>query len=204
MRAYWEHWFKCSQSGKPFTFRNIGAFDEKESNAGTDTRGNKPKEARKSSTEEPGRGGGRAGGGDGGEGTGEEPPSGDLTPDQCDTDEAKISFLQSLFAHEQKYQAIIDCLAQMRVSYLYCFISRVYLQNISSTLQALWTSTVQLVASHGTGTLPSQIIPSIGGEKPPQSKFYWSGLRITHTLMSQGNLSTGLDYWRSAWGWGLS
>lgn len=116
LRAYWKHWLNSSQSGKPFTFKKVGAFDGK-SDTGLDIEGDKPKEARKSDREDSDRG-------DDGDEEEEEggPPSGDLTPDQCGTDEAKISFLQSLLIHDQTYQAIINSLAQMRVGYLHYFI----------------------------------------------------------------------------------
>jgi len=45
-----------------------------------------------------------------------------LTPDQCDTDEAKISFLKSLLVRDKKFQTTVDQLAQMKVSRLLHFI----------------------------------------------------------------------------------
>ena len=140
MRAYWKHWFQESQSGNQFTFRRVGAHDEKSRETTelfvpetppvpepSDPEEDELEEKKKGEpdVEEPDENEGKAKGKGRDEGEGEEgdegeeeeePPAANLTPNQCGTDEEKISFLQSLLVHNQKYQAIVNCLARMRVS----------------------------------------------------------------------------------------
>ena len=132
LRAYWEHWFNQSESGHEFTFRRVGApirnndlesgsessnQDEDENEDKEDKSKGKGKN-REDEEEEVDKSGRKGGGGESDDGE----ESIGVTPDQCHTDEEKFTFLRSLLPRKKEYQAVVDILAQMKVSWHYCFI----------------------------------------------------------------------------------
>jgi hypothetical protein len=106
IRTYWVLWYKQSKSGHNFTFKMTTAPKEKDGDkeeGGVEERGNPQQEKDQSSPERTSEGQG----------------PGHLTPDQCDSDEAKLSFLKTLISDHKEFQAIITILAPMSVSSYY-------------------------------------------------------------------------------------
>ena len=104
-------------------------------------------------------------GDDGDEGKGEDDggeSDGDhvcATPDQCQTDEERLTFLRSLLPRKKEYQGIIEILAQMKVSEQHHYLYTQLTTKVSRTAAALRISSILLDASRGTGTVPSRIRP---------------------------------------------
>jgi hypothetical protein len=128
LRAYWKLWYRLSQSGQNFTFKRVGSPGSKaDSNPGSDGEGEN--EVKEKSEPEGGRSkepGSASDPGSKGEQGGsqvndqpEDTAEGGVTPDQCHSDGAQISFLRTLNPDYQEYQVVIDLLAQMRVSSYY-------------------------------------------------------------------------------------
>ena len=126
LRAFWRHWYKLSQSGKPFTFKRTSARDEDAGNTSDKfTDEDLPKPDMPEEEEETTKKSGSEEEEDKDQGNQPEKDAGKssdldeelLTPDGCYSNEQKITFLHSLGGTSDRvYQAIIDILAQMAVS----------------------------------------------------------------------------------------
>ena len=181
LRAYWEHWFKQSESGHEFIFKRVSAPSGDVSSGDTEPgnqpsaepeeRGEKQEEEVEDEEEEEVEDEEKDKGTDGGDDDEEEDGKGKdnggesdenhvcVAPDQCQTDEEKFTFLCSLLPRKKEYQAIVEILAQMKVSEQHHYLHTQLTTRISRTTAALKISSILLDAFHGTGTAPSQIRP---------------------------------------------
>ena len=111
LRAYWSLWYRLQQEGQPFTFRKVGTSIA----GGNDNSGalgetgegdqDKEKETSKGKEKETSKD--------------NEDDEEVKTPKSCESDEEKISFLQSLLpSTENHYHSLVKAVASMKVSML--------------------------------------------------------------------------------------
>ena len=137
LRAYWEHWLKRSESGHEFIFKRVstpsgdvssGDIEPgNRSSAEPEKENEKQEEDVEEEEEEEEEEEKDKGTDDDDDGKEEEDKGKDnggegdedhvcVAPDQCQTDEEKFTFLRSLLPRKKEYQAIVEILAQMKVS----------------------------------------------------------------------------------------
>lgn len=121
IHAYWSHWYKMAKSGDTFCFTTVQPC-KKEVGGGGERQSEEESQPKKEGDDEDEDGSSnqdrsrREGTPEGSNG---DQASHVLTPDQCESEGEKLSFIRSLCGEEVDYQAVIDLVAQMRVSYLH-------------------------------------------------------------------------------------
>lgn len=112
VRAYWKHWYKLEQSGKPLSFKRVGQYREDEDTSGGEGLDEDEEDQNQYDAKE----GGENTEMDNGEDEGKEQPGEADTPKGCRSNEDKIKFLQSLLPeYEDSYHAVVTAVAAMEV-----------------------------------------------------------------------------------------